>query len=77
MTAFELERFCFSCNTLQANPIGEEGVCDQCNKNQKWYETGTHSVHEKLRVSKVDIKQVVQILPHARGWVVNGQKIEK
>lgn len=77
MTENEFKCFCFGCNTLQERPIGEEGVCDECARNQKWYEEGVLYVREKLQITKTDIKRVVQILPHAQGWVVNGQKIEK
>jgi len=72
----DLDKFCFCCQRLQPTPIGEEAVCTQCEKDQKWYETGSHSVHEAIRISARDIKHVVKILPHKQGWVVNGEKIE-
>ncbi len=72
-----LDRYCFCCERIRKKPIGIEGVCEECEKNQRWYETGTHGVHEKLVVSNTDIRQVVQILPHGKGWIVNGQKIER
>jgi len=78
----DLDKFCFCCQRVQDKPIGIEGVCPECEKNQKWYETGTHTMHKKMRIEahldgKVDISETVQILPHGRGWVVNGQKVLK
>lgn len=31
----------------------------------------------KKKDKKPDIKQVVKILPHRQGWIVNGEKILK
>jgi rRNA processing protein Krr1/Pno1 len=31
----------------------------------------------KEKDKKPDIKQVVQILPHGKGWIVNGKKVLK
>jgi len=77
----DLDKFCFCCERLTDRLIGPAGVCPKCEKDQKWYETGSHSQHQKIRMEMEDcgvsIKQTVQILPHGRGWVVNGQKILK
>lgn len=34
-------------------------------------------IQRETKEKKVNIKEVVKILPHGRGWIVNGEKIEK
>lgn len=73
MTAAELERFCFNCNKLQDEPIGEEGVCNECAKEQRWYEDPASIRHKLIS----EIKHKVKILNNGSGWLVDGQFIEK
>lgn len=37
-----LNRFCFCCETVSNEPIGEEGVCKDCLKNQLWYKEDSY-----------------------------------
>lgn len=76
MTAAELERYCFSCNSLQDEPIGEEGVCKTCEKEQTWYEDPAY-VRQKLVLEKKKAIHRVQILNNGKGWLVDGKLVEK
>lgn len=33
-----IKKFCFCCGTVSDEPIGEDGVCKDCLKEQTWYE---------------------------------------
>lgn len=73
MTAFELAHFCFNCNTLQKEPIGEEGVCKKCDQEQRWYEDPASIRHKLVE----EMKHKVKILGNGKGWLVNDELVRR
>jgi hypothetical protein len=73
MTAAELERFCFGCNSLKDEPIGEEGVCKKCEQEQRWYEDPASIRHKLVK----EIQHKVKTLGNGKGWLVNDELVRR
>jgi hypothetical protein len=71
MTAIQLKCFCFNCNTLQATPIGIEGVCEKCEAEQTWFKKDVYTV-EPLQIHPQHSVKIT-----ANGVMVNGQVVER
>jgi len=71
MTVNELKHFCFNCNTLQKEPIGEEGICDKCLEKQTWFKEDVYTCEVEAPVQEHSVKIT------SSGWLVDNKFIER